>query len=72
MQTAEPYISHTWRWRDHNITYAVRFFFFFFFFFFRACARLLASRGPDFTWVSTLSTYRSHAHTERIQGPCYG
>lgn len=23
VQTAEPYISHTWRWRDHAINYAV-------------------------------------------------
>ena len=23
MQTAEPYITHTWQWRGHNINYAV-------------------------------------------------
>ncbi|KAK9846485.1 hypothetical protein WJX81_005091 [Elliptochloris bilobata] len=23
VQTAEPYITHTWRWRDHTINYAV-------------------------------------------------
>jgi hypothetical protein len=24
VQTAEPYITHTWRWREHAINYAVR------------------------------------------------